>query len=330
MMKNKITESDFNLRLFVDTNVLIDFVEKYNERKSVTCLNLFQKKDVSGKPKIENIEFVTSDYVLWEFYGHCRQELYARKLVNEHNYGFIQANKESRDDNFRKHADKTCMKQFGNTINEYIQRITGDDGIVFRENLIYKDPPGFSEFIDEVLKCSKFSYKDAIVFVSALFTRANGIITCDEQHFKKDRIEELKEAMRTCPIKDAEISFRRPEEFSTLDKIKLEYKNWFEKRNKSKIIGDIVKYYPRMNVVEIKCKKGYSLSENDSVYLVRFFDSKNLGKFWLKIPTKTSGNFKSMTTRQPTDKGQHITIKLPSKFPHKKKEWAKGWVFFAE
>lgn len=330
MTKNKIKESDFKLRLFVDTNVLIDFVEEYNERKSVTCLNLFQKSEVSKKPKIDSVELVTSDYVLWEFYGRCRQELYVRKLVTEHNYGFIQANKESKDDNFRKHADNECMKQFGNKIDGYIRRITGNNGMIFRERLIGKDLPGFSEFIDEVLKCSKFSYKDAIVFVSALFTRANGIITCDEHHFNKDRIEQLKEAMKTCPIKDAEISFRRPEEFSTLDKIKLEYKNWFEKRNKNKIIGAIVKYYPRMNVVEIKCKKGYSLSENDSVYLVRFFDNKNLGKFWLKIPTKSSGNFKSMTTKQPIDKGQHVTIKLPYKFPHKKKEWTKGWVFFAE
>ncbi|MFA5300704.1 MAG: hypothetical protein WC389_21150 [Lutibacter sp.] len=330
MMKNKITEFDFKLRLFVDTNVLIDFVEGYNDRKSVTCLNLFQKTGASKKRKVDGVELVTSDYVLWEFYGRCRQELYVRKLVTEHNYGFIQANKESKDDNFRKHANNECMKQFGKEINEYIQRITGNNGMVFRERLIGKDSPGFSEFIDEVLKCSKFSYKDAIVFVSALFTRANGIITCDEHHFNKDRIEQLKEAMKTCPIKDAEISFRKPEEFSTLDKIKLEYKNWFEKRNKSKIIGDIVKYYPRINVVEIKCKKGCSINENDSIYLVRFFEKANLGKFWLKVPTKASGNLISMKTKKPIDKGQHVTIKLPFKFPYKKKEWSKGWVFLAE
>lgn len=213
MKKNKITDSDFKLRLFIDTNVLVDHIEGFNEKKSVTFMKLFQQTKSSKRSKIANIELITSDYVLWEFYGRCRRELYVKKLVENHNYGYIHANNESQKDNFKK-AGPGCMKVFGEKMEEYIENITGNTGSIYLNRLIGKHNPGFSEFIDKVLKCSKFSYKDAIVFVSALFTHSNKIITCDED-FGEDKKKQLEKVMKDCPIKDAELSFGKPVELSS-------------------------------------------------------------------------------------------------------------------
>lgn len=329
MMKNKISLQDFKLRLFLDTNVLIDFVEECNRKKCVVFLKMFRKSKVRKKAKVSDVELVTSDYVLWEFYGHCKEESYAKWLIEKYNFGLISVGKECKNANFNKAKHKQ-MIQFGNKIKEHIKKMTEDEEIVYLHRLIGQENAGFSETIDKILQCSKFSYKDAIVLTSAYFTQANIIITCDEQHFGHGHLDQLKEALGDWKINPGQLEYRKPDDFSNLSKILSVYKDWFMKRNESKIIGTIAKYYERMNVMEIKCKKGCTLSTNDSVYLVRFFDNKNLGKFWLKIPTKASGNFKDITPKKSIEKGQHVTIKLPAMFPYKKKEWANGWVFLAE
>lgn len=328
-MKNKISLQDFKLRLFLDTNVLIDFVEECDRKKCVAFLKMFRKSKVRKKAKVPDVELVTSDYVLWEFSGHCKEESYAKWLIGRYKCGLISASKECKNANF-KDANHEQMIQFGNKIKEHIKNITEDEEIVYLHRLIGQDNAGFSETIDKILQCSKFSYKDAIVLTSAYFTRANMIITCDEQHFGHRHLDQLKEALVDWHINPGQLEYRKPDDFSNLSKILSVYKVWFKKRNESKIIGEIAKYYERKNVMEIKCKRDYSLSENDSVYLTRFINDKKLLKFWLKIPTKESGNFKSATNNVPIDRGQHVTIKLPAKFPYKKKEWANGWVFLAD
>jgi len=329
MTKNKISLQDFKLRLFLDTNVLIDFVEECDRKKCVVFLKMFGKSKIRKKAKVSDVELVTSDYVLWEFYGHCKEESYAKWLIEKYNCGLISVGKECKNANFNQ-ADPEQMNQFGNEIKEHIKNMTEDEEIVYLHRLIGQEIAGFSETIDKILQCSKFSYKDAIVLTSAYFTQANMIITCDEQHFGQGHLDQLKEALGDWPINPGQMEYRKPDSFSNLSKIRSVYKEWFIKRNKSKIIGTIVKYYPRKNVMEIKCKKGCSLSENDSVYLARFFNNENLGKFWLKIPPKANGNFRIMRTNNSIDEGQHVTIKIPSKFPYKKKEWTNGWVFLAE
>jgi len=328
MMKNRIKLSDFKLRFFVDTNVLVDYVEGFNEKKSIAFLNLFKRSKIKKKSKIEEVELVTSDYVLWEFYGHSKEELYIQELVNKHGYGYIAANKECRHANFR-YANTGCMRQFGKKIKEYLEKMK-KEGIIYPVPLIGKHIPGFSETMEAILQCSKFPYKDAIVLVSAYFSQANAIITRDEQHFGKSRIKQLKDAMESWPINPGQIEIKKPEELSSLQKIRLEYENWFITRNKNKVIGEVVKYYPRSNVIEVKCIKNCLLNhQKDNIYLVKFFNNK-VAKFFLDLSKVKSSNFKHAKTKRAVKKGRHVTIKLPSRFPYKNRKWEKGMVFFAE
>lgn len=327
-MKNKLGLVDIKLRMFVDTNVLIDYVEGFNDRKSVTFLNLFKKSKVLKRPRVPDVELVMSDYVLWEFYGHHREELYTRMLVEKHNYGLIGASKVSRIGMFRK-ANAKSMKGFGKTIREHVQKLTEQDQILYLDRLIAKHHTGFSETIDRILQCSKFPYKDAIVLVSAFFTGADRIVTRDERHMGGRSLTELREAMKSWSINPGEIEVKRPADLSTAGKIRHEYKEWFSNRNKDKIIGDAVKYYPTKNVLEIKCRSKCRINENDHLLLIRFSDGKT-SKFWFRVPAVASSRLRDASTRKPITKGRHVTIEMPAQFRRSKKNWKGAWVFVAE
>lgn len=329
-MKNKISfPDDFKLRLFIDTNVLIDYVQGCNKKRCLTFLNLFKKSKVRKKPKIADVELVTSDYVLWEFYGHCREESYVKWLISKYNYGLISANKECRNANF-KEVDYKQMRKFGNEIKGHVKKVVEDDEIVYLYRLIGQEKAGLSETIDRILQCSRFSYKDAIVLTSAYFTQANIIITCDDQHFGQGHLDELKEALRDWQMNPGQLEYEKPAKFSTLSNIRAAYKAWFMKRNESKIIGEIVKYYPKINVLEIKCKRGYPISERQSICITKFLNGDSFVKFWFKVPGSKSGKLRNAKTRKHVSRGTHITVELPSRFPYKKKNWEKGRVFFGE
>lgn len=332
-MKNKIGFLDFKLRLFLDTNVFIDYIQGCNKKQCVTFLNLFKKSKVRKKPKIADVELVTSDYVLWEFFGHCREELYVKWLINKYHYGLISANKQCITANFRD-VKPIQMGKFGKEIEGYRKRIFDDDAIVYLYRLIGHENAGFSEIIDRILQCSKFSYKDAIVLNSAYFTYADMIVTCDEQ-FKEIRTEEgyldnLKKALSDWKVKPEKLEYRQPKEFSSLAKIRSIYKNWFMARNKEKIIGEVVKYYPKINVIEIKCKRGCLVTEKNSIYIAKFIGGDAFNKFGFVVPDFKSGNFKSAGTKNAVKKGTHVTIKLPSSISYKKINWEKGMVFLSE
>ncbi len=330
MTKNKISfPDDFKLRLFIDTNVLIDYVQECNKKECCTFLKLFRKLKIRRKPKIAEVELVTTDYELWEFYGHCREESYVKWLIGKYNYGVISANKECRNANF-KDVDYRQMRKFGNEIKGYIKKVVEEEEIVYLDRLIGQENAGFSETIDRILQCSKFSYKDAIVLTSAYFTQANIIITCDDQHFGHGHLDDLREALTNWQINPGQLEYKKPADFSTLQNIRAAYKAWFMKRNESKIIGEVVKYYPRINVIEIKCKKGCSISEKESVYITKFLNGDSFIKFWFKVPNSKSKKLRSVKTKKPVSRGSHITVKLPSRFPYKKKNWDKGMVFLSE
>ena len=83
-------------------------------------------------------------------------------------------------------------------------------------------------------------------------------------------------------------------------------------------------------MIEIKCRRKSFINEEERLYLVKFFNNK-LIKFWFKVPKSTSNNFKDVKTKRAIKKGKNVTIKLPYKFPYKRKEWRNdAWIFLAE
>jgi len=317
-IRPSISASDFNMRLFIDTNVLIDFILEYDEKKSKSFIELFKNS------RIENVELVTSDYVLWEFYGHFRDELYVRKLISDNKYGHIGANKECRRRIFKK-VNLPDMENFGNAIKGYVQQFA--ENPVSIQRLIGETLDGFSNFIEKILQSSKFTYQDSIVFVSALYTRSHLIVTLDEPFSSERHLQDLREALSSVPL-NIDIEFKKPINFSTENDVKKEYKIWFEKQNKNKQIGKVFHYYPRKKVICVECLKPYTLRTKDYIYLVNFNETTN-DKFIKSFQIKTDG-MRDFKTKEIIKEGKKVTIKLPEDFSLSGGSLANTMVFISE
>jgi len=313
-----LTSSDFKMRLFVDTNVLIDFVEGHDEKKAKAFIELFKNL------KPENIELVTSDYVLWEFYSHFRDELYIRKLVDEHNYWHLSANKECRRKIFKK-VSLEEMENFGNIIKGYEQQFS--ESPVSIQRLIAKRIDGFSDLIEKILLSSKFSYQDSIVFVSALHTRSHVIITLDETFSSESHLQDLREALSSVPLLE-NLEFKKPEKFLTENDLKKEYKIWFLKQNENKQIGKVFHYYPRKKVICVECINNYTLKAKDYIYIVKF-DETTFNIFIKSFRIKAN-NFRDPNTKKFIKEGKKVAIKLPHDFSLNGVSLTNAMVFISE
>lgn len=294
--------TDITLRLFIDTNVLIDYTEKFAERESVAFIELFQKNSFA------NIELVTSDYVLWEFYGHFRDELYVRKLVKDSSYGYVSANKACLRGEYKK-ANLKDMESFGKKIKKYEQNF--ENNPVSVEHLIGKNLAGFSEMIVTLLQLSKFSYKDAIVFVSAIYTEASVIISHDETFSCNGHLAELKAAFSDLkdPLK-VDIDFKKPSDFSTLESVKRSYRDWFIAKNKEKVIGTVLQTWPRKKVAAIECLSGNIVKVGDYLCLVRFDQDNNCSMNVFEVKTD---NLQDYDTEKKVRQGGKVTVQIPRK-----------------
>ena len=292
---------DINLRLFVDTNVLIDFVDGINERGSKSFLGLFKKR------KFKNIELVTSDYVLWEFYDHYKDELYIKKLISECNYGHVSANKECIRRRFKK-AGLKDMQSFGETIAKY-EQLFGEDPVNITR-LSGKEPEGFGEIVETLRRCSKFSYKDALVFVSAVFTRSSAIVTLDETFSSESHLRELKEALKGIKVKlRLEMDFKKPNDLATKERVEKCYKDWFVKHNRKKQIGKVIRVWPRRNAIGVECIKNFFIEKGDYLCLAKF---RRKTDSWTEIFEVKEGNIRDYDTEQEVSSGKKLTIKLPN------------------
>jgi len=300
MKRPTISRYDFNLRLFVDTNVLIDYLEIFEGNKAKNFLELFKTSD------FENIELVTSDYVLWELYGHLREDLYVKKMILEAGWGFNRARKGI---NEFKGVTMADMEKFGMTIQNRVNQLEESEGNDFIPviRLMSEQTEKFSETIERVLRFSKFSYKDTMVLVSALYTESHILVTIDEQ-FKGEgnRIAELEEEKADLPI-EISLKFKPPSEFSSEEDIKRSYKEWFDERNEGKKIGRVIGYWSEVSVIGVECRD-YTIREEDYIYVVKFVDAKNFVKRLFKVE---KGGLRDYETEKPIKEGKKVTIKLP-------------------
>ncbi|HDD35313.1 MAG TPA: type II toxin-antitoxin system VapC family toxin [Candidatus Desulfofervidus auxilii] len=307
--------ANMKLRLFIDTNVLIDYIEDRDNKKAKSFIELFRNS------KFNNIEILTSDYVLWEVYGHMREEFYIEELIKNFNYGYISANKECRKNPFRL-VSVSQMELIGKRIVECINKFKNNPVVI--ERLFSKEVEKFSELIEKLLQVSKFSYSDAIIFASALVTNSHIIITLDETFSSDRHLSELKEALKELPERFQEIEFKKPEDFHNRRKVKEEFKNWFIKHNKNKQIGEVFKVWPKRNVVGVKCFGRFFIQENDYLCMVKF---KNGIDFTYKIIEVGDGCLMNYKSKRLIKRGKEVTIKLPKEVKSKLLDSAMVFLF---
>lgn len=300
MMRPAILRSDFNLRLFIDTNVLIDYLEDYDKQKAKSFIDLFKNSN------FDNIELVTSDYVIWELYDYFRKDLYVKKMINELKWGFNRAQKGIKE---FKDVDVEVMKGFGIEIGKMVDLLkkNGSQEAITIKYIMSENTEKFSEIIEQLLRSSKISYKDTMIVTSAYYTNSHVLVTIDEQ-FKGEgnRISELEEENKNLP-KKISLKFKPPIDFSCEDIIKKNYKEWFEENNEQNKIGKVIKCYDKVNVIGVECLNDYIIKVGDYIYAVKFNADKDIIKYLFKIEEKCLRNY---DTNEQISEGKKVTIKL--------------------
>ncbi len=312
-MRPVIQPSEFKLRLFLDTNVLIDYVENFDNNKAKSFVNLAKKEAFRSI-----IELVTSDYVLWEFYGNRRKEHYIRKMVRKKNCSFKRAHRES--ETFRG-ADSSHMEDIGHRIQKEIDQL--GETVSF-ESLVGKNPDGFSGIMEKLLQCSKFSYQDTIVLVSAQYTNSHIMVTVDDAFSSEGaHLDDLVQAKHDLSKDFPLLEFKKPDDFCPLTSARKQYENWFKQNTKRKRIGKIINDWRRKNVIAIECLNNHRIEVGDCIYIVKFFGHTI---FKYSLPIK---NLLDYDTANDVQKGKKVTLRLPSDFPYRDKNWVNGTIYLS-
>ncbi len=300
MIRPAISRSDFNLRLFIDTNVFIDYLENFDTQKAKSFIELFKNSN------FDNIELVTSDYVLWELYDYFRKDLYVKKMINEFKWGFNRARKGIKE---FKGVDCEVMKGFGNEIINRVNQLrkNGNEDIIDIQYLMGEKTEKFSEIIETLLRSSKISYKDTMIFASAFYTHSHILVTIDEQ-FKGEgnRINDLEEEKKDLP-KGFFLKFKPPTEFSSEENIKRNYKDWFEEYNEENKIGTVFDCYHKVNVICVECLDDYVIKAGDYICAAKFNETEEMVKKLFKVKENCLRDYE---TGEPLSEGKKVTIKL--------------------
>lgn len=302
-----ISPTDFKLRLFIDTNVLIDYIEECNKNNAKDFLDIF--KDLKTRPI--NNEVVISDYVIWELYGYLRTDIYIRKMMTDPDkkWGFKRSLMYSRE---FKEAESGVMEEIGNKIKKVKEEI---EQFIYITNIMSKEAEGFSELVESLLQCSKFEYKDAMVFASAFhrITHSNILITNDER-FRREgsRIKQLEYALKSLhkSFQEKKFKFKVPTDFCSKEKINKTYEEWFNDYFEDKAIGKVIKQWNEVKVIGIECSDSNSLKINDYVYIIKM--NTNFDAFKKPLVVKIEKeNIRDFDCEKTVEEGNKITIKLP-------------------
>lgn len=134
------------------------------------------------------------------------------------------------------------------------------------------------------------------------------IVTHDETFASDSHLNELKESLENLPL-PLDIVFKKPEDFSTEDLVKKNYKKWFLKHNKNKEIGKVIKVWPKKNTIAIECINNYFIKQEDYLCIVKFLKKTD---FTMIIDRVKKDNLRDYKTSKVIPFGKQVTIKLTS------------------
>lgn len=299
MTRPTLSRPDFNLRLFLDTNVIIDYIEGLDNQCAKSFIDSFKNS------KFQHIELVTSDCVLWELYDYLRHEHYAKKMHCQNKCTFKTT--KSGMETF-KGITFDEMKEIKDEITKAVDNFFNNaaDSVITLEQTQTQPHEYLYRVTELLLQTSKFSREDIIILISAMNSRTHILITIDDQ-FKgegKERISILKKEYADLPI-HWEMDFASPMEFLR-EGISKKYKEWFLSYNQDKVIGNVIKVYPNEQVIAVECSGDYCLKENDFICIIKFVDGVEFEERIFKI---NRGNLYDYDEEKPISSGKKVTIK---------------------
>lgn len=257
-----MTEQDFNFRLFADSNLIIEYLNGIKNSEAHKFFRLYKRV----RKSFPQVELVTSSYVLWEFMGHMRDELYANYLHEKHGCGILPAVKTCSRHPFQK-ASAKVMAALKSDIEAAIRKI----GMVVDIQNISKMPE-FDKQVSAILLESKLTYKDAMVYTTAMLSNSHRLITSDR------RLESEAQKNSSFLSKTKMLPLKPITDIETLRK---EYRNWFNQEIAPKKVGVVANHFTVKNVLKITGKR--KLTKGGYLRLVKFSEDNSMEKVDFKI-----------------------------------------------
>lgn len=283
---------DFKLRLFVDTNVLIDAIVT-PEQPVVDFLNL-----ANGH---EEIDLVTSDYVLWEQNEFIRMQTWIKQMVDS-NKSYKNAIKWgiTVDDSLQELVTNRITKssQDRETLNIYNYNLM-DDSIATKD---------FFSLTSKLTAFTAISNKDLLILLSAYATRSHAILSSDK-NFRSEfsNAVSLKASLRDSllPVNLKEIKFFKPRPEAPPSVL---YYQWFTDFLAPRKVGKCeAKVYERMSIVAIRCENDEVINIGDYLMIAKISPDQ----FRKQVVKVETGNLKDYESTNDIEGGRHVTLKIP-------------------
>lgn len=287
---------DFVLKLFVDTNILIDATITPEEE----VVNFLTK---AGQNKYINM--ITSDYILWEKLDFVRmQNWVSNEIKNNKSYKNAVKHRVVLNDEI---VAKICLE-----VDEYKRRIEEDYKIV-NYNLMDSSTKkaDFFESLKKLMCASSISKQDLLVLLSAYDLDCDRIVSKDSQ-FDQDlsRAQQFEINLKEAIIPD---SLKTIKFIRDIKKTPQQYYNdWFnEKIIPMSIFKVENEFFNKPNVVAIRPVDETIVKVSDYIYFLKV-DNDSTQIHHTKIET---GMLRDYHTKNEIMQGNHVTIKLPDSIP---------------
>ena len=206
--------TDIKLRLFVDTNILIDAFT--TPQSDVT--DFLEQATIHPE-----INLITSDYALWEHHEFIRKQIWIKNLVNSNNSykGAISYNIELTDELRKEVKDAIDFALEGR------KRFEIDNANLMDENTLNGD---FFRLLELFQIHTKISNQDLLILLSAYATLSNAILSNDggfRNEVKEDKFNNIEQSLINSQIPDnlKKLSFVSDLKISP----QKHYYNWFIK-----------------------------------------------------------------------------------------------------
>jgi hypothetical protein len=252
--------TDIKLRLFVDTNILID---AFTTPQSNVTTFLEQAKI---HPEID---LITSDYALWEHHEFIRKQIWIKNLVNNNNsYKGALSYKIELTEEIRKEVENAI-----DIATKGREKFGIDNANLMDEETLNKD---FFRWLELFQIHTRISNQDLLILLSAYATQSNAILGKDK-NFKKEVGEDSFDSIEMS-LQDAQI----PEELKRVFFIgdlktnpQKHYYNWFTKQFIESSIGHCYRTFKKRNVLVIESNE---VEIGDYLMLIKFSDDTNEAK----------------------------------------------------
>lgn len=252
--------TDIKLRLFVDTNILIDaFTTPQSD-----IIAFLEQATIHTE-----IDLITSDYALWEHHEFIRKQVWVKNLVNN--------NRSYKDAiNYKVQPTVELKKEIKDAIDFAFNerdRLGIANANLMDEKTLNGD---FFRLLELLQINTRISNQDLLILLSAYATQSNAILSRD-RGFKKeageDSFDNIEQSLGEAQIPD---ELKR---VSFIGDLKINpqkhYYSWFMKQFEELSMGYCYRTFDKNNVVVIESDE---ILIDDYLMLIKFSDDTNEAK----------------------------------------------------